>query len=417
MEENEEEEYKLFLQPGNKMMYDLSRFRIPFSAIPETKWKIRIKNDKKKSGTDMFVLILIVTGLKLTKIDTEDDASFWNKLPEPTPRQDIQFWFRDYIPPNITVFKENENKYFTYYFGCLLQRNSIERDWNYIFKIDKDKDKIYPQYTLAAVATTLPEIRLNFGICSIKINGATKILLIGGSKWRRKIESYKDAEASLFSNWALFDIASETFDSKFNVKMATPKDWVTAVNWNDKFVYVFFGRKARKKQPKEITQPLPKFEYSTTIERWTISDTDHNDTMQWLNISMEESIQKVLKPLIIQVTDSKFLIIGGIKGNQAPVNQLWEINIPEKAFEGKDGLFMNYLNEKEEEKWDHEDSIREQLNKAPLSFPSCNVLKSKIFPDDEHYLYSSIGLNISGRPWVIQINTKEMEVTKYPILN
>mmetsp|Transcript_12008 Transcript_12008/g.10605 ORF Transcript_12008/g.10605 Transcript_12008/m.10605 type:complete len:264 (-) Transcript_12008:362-1153(-) len=261
---------QLYLQPGNKLLYD-----------------INFKDDDNSK-------------VEVCKIDTEEDGEFWNKLPVASERMNIQLCFRNYISPHITVAVTDHmnTRYITYIFGCLIERNGIEEKCNYIFKLSNAKTQLQPMFTLEPVLHILPSTRLNYGICTFEVENKPMILLIGGNTGAKNINDTQSANKSLHSTSLLFDVESNKFDKFFKLDLPYGKDCITAVVVGERFVYSFFGRKASQvKTPNvedpeiEHEQPIKRYEYCTEIDRWEISKNDNN-IFERIKIKFDEKIEK-----------------------------------------------------------------------------------------------------------------------------
>lgn len=188
---------------------------------------------------------MLAPAIRVVKIDSKDEASLWSRLPEVTSRQNVQFCFRNYIPPAVTVWNPETEKDTTYFFGCLFQRNGIEKESNFLFKVYNIEHDHRPLYAVEAVRERMDSFRLNYGICSFKVAGYPKILLVGGKNYMNCIETAEDANLSLTSTCLLFDVTTERFERDFELQLSCPKDLVTSVCIDNKFIYSFFGRKAK----------------------------------------------------------------------------------------------------------------------------------------------------------------------------
>lgn len=135
--------------------------------------------------------------VRVLTIDREDDEMFWDQLPEPTSREYVNFCFRNYIPPHISVFNSKTNRVETYYFGNLFQRNGISLISDHIYKTYDEGTESQVLMKLKLANEKLDEHRLNSGICSYEQNGVTKIMLLGGSNGQKIIKDYESAQGSL----------------------------------------------------------------------------------------------------------------------------------------------------------------------------------------------------------------------------
>jgi len=302
----------------------------------------------------------------------------------------------------------------------MIERNGVDQAWDYIFKIYNKGTLDNPLYVLEPVREKLKSTRLNYAITSFTIEGDLKILLIGGNNGNKDITNEKKAQESLYSSSILFDVKSNRIDEDFELKLPYGKDLSTAITIDNQYVYNFFGRKAVKSNnqigywDKENNVPKKRYEYCTEINRWNISNSEKNE-FETIQVRFDKDIERCLKPLIIPINSIRsFLIIGGIRGNQVPLSQIWRIDLPPEGEEEKEversafsisnsaeQFNLVYPVQDEEEKKSEEgngtgDNWNKQLS-VPLSFASNNF----IWRDN---IYSSIGLNASGRSWLLKID-------------
>lgn len=176
----------------------------------------------------------------------------------------------------------------------------------------------------------------------------------------------------------------------------------------NEFVYCFFGRRANRKFIEDDQEILsrkfsqipakPKFEYCQTIERWRLNSDDHEFTP--FNVNFLAGVQRSLNPLVVLMTlerESYFVVLGGVKGNQVPVDQICVLR---DDFEGPlemakytPGYFKaDEPTVKPVDSDEESEGLRSELS-VPCSYSCGDFLQ-------DGGLVSTVGFDVAGRPWI-----------------
>lgn len=337
-------------------------------------------------------------------------------------KQNRSLCFRNYIPPHISI-PTPSNPFCsskTFIFGCQVDRNQIQENLKFVYKLTNlTEEEPYCLYDLALANDVLPTVRLNSGICRYTSGGKDKVILIGGNTGKSLFKNYEQYQKHLFRDCLVYDVETEKFEED-RIGLRQQKDWTTGV-WVGEWVYSFFGRTLGIMDREKFYEPGHKYyTYCKQVDRWKI-DSEQTE-FETIEISFHENVEKWLKPMVFH-EEGKFLIIGGIRSNQTPLAQIWELDLGNNEEPKADEEEQQKLPEvgpvkveiekeegKEETKEDDKPvTLQNSELSTPLSFPYNASINNET-------TVATIGFTATGRAWCLKYLKNDKNFTVQPLL-